>query len=63
MALVKKTVVTRGRRTKDISGDRYGKYVVKNMADFCRRYGLDKANLHTSIKTGWKHRGYSAQHV
>jgi hypothetical protein len=24
-----KTVVTRGRRTKDISGDRYGKYVVQ----------------------------------
>ena len=37
--------------------------LVKNMADFCRRYGLDKANLHASIKTGWKHRGYSAQHV
>ena len=37
--------------------------IVKNMAAFCRRYGLSKANLHGSIKTGYSHHGYSAQNI
>lgn len=31
---------------------------VVNMSEFCRQNGLCKENLHTTLKTGWLHKGY-----
>ena len=31
---------------------------VFNMSEFCKNNGLCKENLHTTLKTGWSHKGY-----